>query len=58
MVGGKHRRATDRASCSSGDQHDDWAIAERRSLSEESMAAIDRNPDEITTTTAAALPAA
>jgi hypothetical protein len=32
------------------DQHDDWAIAERRYLSEESMAAIDHDPEEITTT--------
>jgi hypothetical protein len=36
------------------DQHDDWAIAERRYLSEEPMAAINNPPDEITT----ALPAA
>jgi putative transposase len=40
------------------DQHDDWAIAERRYLSEESMAAIDTPTEEITTTTTAALPAA
>ena len=39
------------------DQHDDWAIAERRYLSEESMAAIDHNPEELTTTNTA-LPAA
>lgn len=31
------------------DQHDDWAIAERRYLSEESMPAIDPDPEEITT---------
>ena len=40
------------------DQHDDWAIAERRYLSEESMAAIDHDPEEITTTNTTALPAA
>src|SRR5690606_17949798 len=40
------------------DQHDDWAIAERRYLSEESMAAIDHDPEEVTTTRPAALPAA
>jgi hypothetical protein len=39
------------------DQHDDWAIAERRYLSEESMAAIDHDPEEVTTTNTA-LPAA
>lgn len=39
------------------DQHDDWAIAERRYLSEESMAAIDHDPEEITTANTA-LPAA
>jgi putative transposase len=39
------------------DQHDDWAIAERRYLSEESMAAIDHDPEEITATNTA-LPAA
>jgi hypothetical protein len=32
------------------DQHDDWAIAERRYLSEESMAAIDTDPNKLTTT--------
>jgi putative transposase len=40
------------------DQHDDWAIAERRYLSEEFMAAIDNPPEEITTTNTTALPAA
>jgi putative transposase len=40
------------------DQHDDWAIAERRYLSEESMAAIDTNPQELTTTDTPELPAA
>jgi putative transposase len=40
------------------DQHDDWAIAERRYLSEESMTQIDTDPEEVTTTTTAALPAA
>jgi len=39
------------------DQHDDWAIAERRYLSEESMARIDADP-EPTTTNTPALPAA
>ena len=33
------------------DQHDDWAIAERRYLSEESMALIDSHPEETTTNT-------
>jgi hypothetical protein len=32
------------------DQHDDWAIAERRYLSEESMAHIDTDPEQSTTT--------
>ena len=40
------------------DQHDDWAIAERRYLSEESMAAIDPEHDEITTSDTGELPAA
>jgi transposase-like protein len=40
------------------DQHDDWAIAERRYLSEESMAAINSTPEETITTNTAALPAA
>lgn len=40
------------------DQHDDWAIAERRYLSEESMAAIDNDPEEIPTTDTRELPAA
>ena len=40
------------------DQHDDWAIAERRYLSEESMAQIDTPTEEVTTTTTTALPAA
>lgn len=40
------------------DQHDDWAIAERRYLSEESMTAIDTNPEEINLTNTAELPAA
>ncbi len=40
------------------DQHDDWAIAERRYLSEESMAPIDHDPQGVTTTTTAVLPAA
>ena len=39
------------------DQHDDWAIAERRYLSEESMARIDADPEQNTTNTPA-LPAA
>ena len=40
------------------DQHDDWAIAERRYLSEESMTQIDNPTEEITTTNTTALPAA
>jgi putative transposase len=40
------------------DQHDDWAIAERRYLSEESMAQIDHDPQEVTATNTATLPAA
>jgi putative transposase len=40
------------------DQHDDWAIAERRYLSEESMAQIDADTDEITATDTRELPAA
>jgi len=40
------------------DQHDDWAIAERRYLSEESMALIDSTPEEITTPNTPELPAA
>ena len=39
------------------DQHDDWAIAARRYLSEESMAHIDANPEQLATNTPA-LPAA
>jgi len=33
------------------DQHDDWAIAERRYLSEESMAEVDTPTEEVTNTT-------
>ena len=33
------------------DQHDDWAITERRYLSEESMARIEADHEEVTTTT-------
>lgn len=40
------------------DQHDDWAIAERRYLSEGSMAAIDNPPEEITTPDTREIPAA
>jgi len=40
------------------DQHDDWAIAERRYLSEESMAAINTPPEEIATADTRELPAA
>jgi putative transposase len=40
------------------DQHDDWAIAERRYLSEESMTQINNPTEETTTTTTTALPAA
>src|SRR5918994_239661 len=39
------------------EQHDDWAVSERRYLSEESMALIDQ-PQEVTTTDAHELPAA
>jgi putative transposase len=39
------------------EQHDDWAVSERRYLSEESMALIDQ-PQEVTTTDTRALPAA
>jgi transposase-like protein len=39
------------------EQHDDWAVSERRYLSEESMALIDQ-PQEVTTTDARELPAA
>ncbi len=35
------------------EQHDDWAVSERRYLSEESMTLIDQ-PQEATTTTPAA----
>ena len=31
------------------DQHDDWAAAERRYLSDESMSAIDHDPEKIAT---------
>lgn len=40
------------------EQHDEWAVAERRYLSEESMALIDQHLKEITTTEHAKLPAA
>lgn len=40
------------------DQHDDWAIAERRYLSEESMAAINTPTQEMTNTDTRELPAA
>jgi putative transposase len=40
------------------DQHDDWAIAERRYLSEESKAHIDADPEQNTTKNTSALPAA
>jgi putative transposase len=40
------------------DQHDDWAIAERRYLSEESMALIDADNDDITAPATPQLPAA
>ena len=40
------------------DQHDEWAIAERRYLSEGSMALIDQPPEEVTTTDTRELPAA
>jgi putative transposase len=39
------------------EQHDDWAVSERRYLSEESMAIIDQ-PQEVTTTDTGELPAA
>ena len=40
------------------EQHDDWAVAERRYLSEESMALIDTHLQEVTAPTNNALPAA
>jgi len=40
------------------EQHDEWAVAERRYLSEESMARIDRHQEVITTTDTRQLPAA
>ena len=40
------------------EQHDDWAVAERRYLSEESMALIDTHLKEVTAPTNNALPAA
>ena len=40
------------------EQHDDWAVAERRYLSEESMALIDTHLKEVTAPTTNALPAA
>ncbi|MDJ0769262.1 MAG: IS256 family transposase [Ilumatobacter sp.] len=40
------------------EQHDEWAVAERRYLSEESMALIDADPEEVTTTENPELPAA
>ncbi len=40
------------------EQHDDWAVAERRYLSEESMALIDTDTKEVTTTNHTTLPAA
>jgi putative transposase len=39
------------------EQHDDWAVGERRYLSEESMALIDQ-PQAVTTTDTRELPAA
>ena len=40
------------------EQHDEWAVAERRYLSEESMALIDHHLEEVTTTEQPELPAA
>ncbi len=40
------------------EQHDEWAVAERRYLSEESMALIDQHLEQLTTTNTAELPAA
>ena len=40
------------------EQHEEWHYGERRYLSEESMTAIDHQPQEITTTTNTPLPAA
>ena len=40
------------------EQHEDWAVAERRYLSEESMAHIDQHLQEVTTTEQPELPAA
>ena len=40
------------------EQHDDWAVAERRYLSEESMALIDHPQEATATTDTRQLPAA
>ena len=40
------------------EQHDEWAVAERRYLSEESMAHIDQHQETDTTETTPELPAA
>jgi len=40
------------------EQHDEWAVAERRYLSEESMALIDQHLKEMTATEQPELPAA
>ena len=40
------------------EQHDEWAVAERRYLSEESMALIDQHHKEVNTTDNPELPAA
>ena len=40
------------------EQHDEWAVAERRYLSEESMALIDQQLEEVTATDTPELPAA
>jgi len=40
------------------EQHDEWALSERRYLSEESMALIDQHTQEVTTTDTRELPAA